>query len=208
MQRWYRDAVDRPPNPARVAISTMTEERVELYWHVPFLGYPIPVVVQPFTVEDSITEEEDIAWVVHKLRLNHSGSPLGMRAEHLRQWRIGTTWDDTRDSTNWQKVVSILQTVLRDGAMAEEITWEIIFLIPKRKSSNFRGIRLVEVLLKTMTILLNRWLTAEIKFHYVLYGFRASHGTGTAALNAKLLQHLTAMREAVLFKVFLDIQKA
>ena len=30
----------------------------------------------------------------------------------------------------------------------------------------------------------------------------------TPALEAKLLQHLTAMREAVLFKVFLDIQKA
>ena len=32
--------------------------------------------------------------------------------------------------------------------------------------------------------------------------------TGTATLKAKLLYQLTAMREAVLFEVFLDIRKA
>ena len=31
---------------------------------------------------------------------------------------------------------------------------------------------------------------------------------GNAALEAKLFQQLTAMREAVLFKIFLDLQKA
>ena len=31
---------------------------------------------------------------------------------------------------------------------------------------------------------------------------------GTAALNVKMLQQLMAMREAVLFEVFLDLQKA
>ena len=31
---------------------------------------------------------------------------------------------------------------------------------------------------------------------------------GTAALEAKMLQHITMMREAVLFEVFLDLQKS
>ena len=47
-----------------------------------------------------------------------------------------------------------------------------------------------------------------ISFHDTLHGFRAGRGTGTAALVAKLLQQLTAMEEAVLFEVFLDLQKA
>ena len=42
----------------------------------------------------------------------------------------------------------------------------------------------------------------------MLHRFRAGRGTETAALEAKLLQQLTAMREAVLFDVFLDLQKA
>ena len=64
------------------------------------------------------------------------------------------------------------------------------------------------VLCKTVTSLLNIPLTAAIMFHNVLNRFCAVRGTGTAALEAKLLQQLIAMREAVLFEVFLDIQKA
>ena len=67
---------------------------------------------------------------------------------------------------------------------------------------------MVKVLWKAVTSLLNQRLTEAIKFHDVLHGFRASRGTGTAALEASLLKQLTAMREAVLFEVFLDLQKA
>ena len=42
-------------------------------------------------------------------------------------------------------------------------------------------------------------------FHYVMHGFRAGCGTGNAALEAKLFQQLTAMREAFLFEIFLDL---
>ena len=44
-----------------------------------------------------------------------------------------------------------------------------------------------------------------INIHNVLHGFRAVRGTGTAALEAKLLQHIAAMSEAVLFQVYLDL---
>ena len=42
----------------------------------------------------------------------------------------------------------------------------------------------------------------------MLHRFWAGRGTGNATLEAKLLQQLTAMREAVFFDVFLDLQKA
>ena len=42
----------------------------------------------------------------------------------------------------------------------------------------------------------------------MLHRFRAGRGTETVALEAKLLQQLTAMREAVLFDVFLDLHKS
>ena len=56
--------------------------------------------------------------------------------------------------------------------------------------------------------LLKLRLTAAIFFQENLHGFWAGQGTGTAALESKLLQQLTSMREAVIFKVFLDIWKA
>ena len=45
-------------------------------------------------------------------------------------------------------------------------------------------------------------------FHDVLHGFRAVRRTETAALEDKPIQNLMAMREVVLFDIFLDIQKA
>ena len=45
-------------------------------------------------------------------------------------------------------------------------------------------------------------------FHDFLHGFQAGRGTGTATLEAKLLQQLVALREEVLYEIFLDRQKA
>ena len=66
----------------------------------------------------------------------------------------------------------------------------------------------MEVLWKTVTSPLNRHITAAIKFHDVLHGFRAGRWTGTTTLEANLLQQITTMREAVLLEVLLDLQKA
>ena len=86
--------------------------------------------------------------------------------------------------------------------------WQTFVLIPKGNNGNFRGIGLVEVIWKTMSSLLNHRLTAAITFHGVLYSFLVGYGMGTATLHNKLIQQLTAMREEVLFEVFLDLQKA
>ena len=50
--------------------------------------------------------------------------------------------------------------------------------------------------------------TFHITSHDFLHGFRAGCGTGTATLEAKLLQKLAAMREEVLYVIFLDLHKA
>ena len=86
--------------------------------------------------------------------------------------------------------------------------WQTVVLIPKGKNGNFMGIGLVEVLRKTMSSILNRRLMEVIRFHDVLQGFRAYHGTGTDSLDAKIIQQLTPMREEFLFNVFLDLQKS
>ena len=49
---------------------------------------------------------------------------------------------------------------------------------------------------------------AAITLYDVLKRFRVGRGTGTVYLEDKLLQQLMSMREAVLFEVFLEPQKA
>ena len=103
----------------------MTAEREDIYRHVPPPGEPIPVGYPPFPflVDDSIPEDEDIAWVIRRLRLKCSGSPSGMRTEQLRQWLIAATRDDLPDDTNCLKVVIIVHEAFQYGTLAKECMW-------------------------------------------------------------------------------------
>ena len=99
----------------------------------------------------------------------------------------------TEAEGHWERVVELVQTSFRDGDLAEEATWQAVVLIPKGKG-DYWGIGLVEVMWKVVAVILNCRLTSSITFHDVLHGFREGRGTGTATLEAKLLQHLVAMR--------------
>ena len=104
-------------------------------------------------------------------------------------------------------MVEITQTDFQEGKLAEEAMCQTVVLIPKGKRG-FRGIGLVEVTWKVVAVILHRRLTTGITFHDALHGFREGCGTGTANLEAKLLQQLAAMREEVLYVIFLDLTKA
>ena len=168
MSRWYKDVVDRPPPPSRVTTDHMMAEQVYLYRHVPSLGQPIPVGVNPFPIELYVPKYKYIAWAVHRIFLNLLVGPSGMRAEHLCQWLHEVTWEEDPDTTNWHKVVTIVQSEFRYGTLTDEITCRIVLLIPNGDSGDLRWIVLVEVLWKTVTGILNRRFTAVITFHDVL----------------------------------------
>ena len=93
------------------------------------------------------------------------------------------------------------------GRLAEDPTWQAVVLIPKWKK-DYCGIGLVDVMWKVVAEILNRLLTASITFHNFLHGVWAGRGTGTTTLEAKLLQQLAALREEVLYVIFLDLHKA
>ena len=80
-------------------------------------------------------------------------------------------------------------------------------MIPKEKGE-IRGIGLVEVTWKLMAVILHHQLTTGLQIHDALHGFREGRGTETATLEAKLLQQLAAMREEVLYVIFLDMTKS
>ena len=104
-------------------------------------------------------------------------------------------------------MVEITQTAFWEGKLAEEATWQTVVLIPKGKKE-YRGVGLVEVAWKFVAVILHRQLTAATTFHDALHGFREGRGTGTATLEAKLLQQLAAMREEVLYVILLGLTKA
>ena len=60
---------------------------------------------------------------------------------------------------------------------------------------------------KVVATILNSRFTVSITFHDFLHIFRACCGTGIATLESKLLQQLAALREEVLYVIFLDLCK-
>ena len=84
----------------------------------------------------------------------------------------------------------------------------MVVVIPKGGVTDFRGIGRVEVLWNEITCIINRRLFSSISFHDVMHSFCEGRGMGTATLEAKLLQHLTDMKEAVLHSIFLSLIKA
>ena len=72
---------------------------------------------------DGILDDEDITWAVLRLRMNFLGSPSGMREEHIFQWMIAVTQDNSPEATNWLKVVTIAQAQFRDETLGDECTW-------------------------------------------------------------------------------------
>ena len=58
---------------------------------------------------------------------------------------------------------------------------------------------------KVVTVITNRHFTASITFYNILHGFQRMV---TSSLEAKLIQQLAAMREEVLYVIFIDLHKA
>ena len=76
--------------------------------------------------------------------------------------------------------------------MAIYTTWQTVVLIPKGRKE-YRVIGLVEVMWKVVAEILHRRIMTAITYHDFLHDFRAGCGTGTATLEAKILQQLAAM---------------
>ena len=115
--------------------------------------------------------------------------------------------DPQEGADNCTRFVDLVQTTFREDKLTEEATWQAVVLIPKKKK-DYRGIGLVEVMWKVVVVILNRRLTASITYHDFLHGFRVGRGTGTISLKANQLQQLAALREEILYVIFLDLHKA
>ena len=61
---------------------------------------------------------------------------------------------------------------------------------------------------KVVAAILNRRFTDSITYHNFLHVFQAGRSTGTATLEAKLLQQLAGIVEEVLYVIFLYLHKS
>ena len=81
-----------------------------MYHRFPRPVRSIPVALDPFPVDDFVTEEDEVDGVVRHLHLNRAGVPSSMWAEHIRSWLKSATWEDSTNSSQWEMVIGLIQT--------------------------------------------------------------------------------------------------
>ena len=72
-------------------------------------------------------------------------------------------------------------------------------------NGGFLEVRLVEVLWKNVSGILNRRLMMVIVYHDTLYGFYSGRETGNTSLEVRMFQNMVSLREEVLYEIFINI---
>ncbi len=106
----------------------------------------------------------------------------------------------------WHIFVKLMQSIWERGSVPEQMTWEIIVLLPKG-GGNYRGIGLFEPFWKVVEKIMARRL-ASIEFHDCLHGSLPKKGTGTASIEAKLVQQLAWQDQCPLYEIYVGLKKA
>ena len=88
---------------------------------------------------------------------------------------------------NWSRIVNLIQTCFWDRNIPTQLLWSTVVLLPKG-NGDYRGIGLLEMNWKVIEFINNRRMASKVNFRDALHGIRAWRGTGTACIEAKVLQ--------------------
>jgi exonuclease III len=207
LKAWYKHASGRTSHPSKKDLKILQTDYGELLANKPPAGEPIPILVSPFDVDDSIPSEAEIEKAVGRLHSGRSPGPTGMRPEDLKEWRDAARREKSPDAQKWDKVVELVQYIFETGKIPTELNWSVLVAIPKT-SGGFRGIGLLEIIWKTISSIIDSRIKAKVQFHTALHGFRPGRGTSSATIEAKLRIQLATIHQRPLYAIFLDLSKA
>ena len=93
--------------------------------------------------------------------------------------------------------MGMVQLVFETGELVTKCIWATIFLLHK-VGGEYCSIGLVDAIWNVIALIIDRYLADSIEFRDVLHKFMERRGTGTATIEAKLLQKIVGMHQAVL----------
>jgi hypothetical protein len=213
LKGWYWAATEKQLKPCYHIMDCQTSERVDLYAQRQSPGYPLPILVPPIKINDDTPSDGKIGTASRELSNGHAGGALGMHAEHVKAWLWGALEEEDPEGQgkeghgdNWRLFIQLVQAVWNHGSIPCQLLWIIVVLIPKGDRDYCR-IGLLEPIWKVLARIMDHRLNA-IKLHGCLHSNHANRGTGTAVMEAKLVQQLLYLELMPFFSVFLDLKKA
>jgi hypothetical protein len=193
LKGWCTAVEDRVPKACHETLARQTEERKTLYARVPPPGEQLPINVTPFDVPDGVPSNLEIREVVRELQNGRAAGATGLQAEHIKVWLQDVVQEEAETAPAgheeiWQIFLWLIQAIWERGCVPDQMTWEIIVLLPKG-GEDYHGIGLLEPFWKVVEKIMVRQLSS-IKFHDCLHGGLPKWGTGTASIEVKLAQQL------------------
>ncbi len=182
-----------------------------MYARVPPPGEQLPINVTPFEVPGGVPSDSEIREVVRELQNGRATGATGLQAEHIKVWLQDVVQEEAEKAPaghgdKWRIFLQLIQTIWERGCIPDQMTWEIIVLLPKG-GGNYCGIGLLEPFWKVVEKIMVRQLSS-IEFHDCLHGGLTKRGTGTASIEAKLAQQLAWHDQCPLYEIYLDPKKA
>ena len=210
------EASETQAKPCFHTMEKQTSERVELYRQRDLPGPPIIINNAEMLTEiwDDTPTDGEIRVAVAKLTNGRSAGVSHMWAEHLKELLQGAKLEENPKTgpanvgtgKKWEALVHLVQTVWEEGKMPIQLGWIATVLFPKG-GRDYRGIGPLEPIWKVIERAMDKRLEA-IALHDSLHGCRNGRGTGTAVIEAKLMQQLAHIKQAPFYGVFIDLKKA
>ena len=148
--------------------------------------------------------------IVTGTRNGRAGGSGSMKAENIKVWLRGIVEEEEegneRTGNLWRIFVHLIQTIWEQGEVPRQMLWMVVVLLPKG-GGDYRNIGLLEPFWKVIEVIMDGRMEA-IDFHDCLHGFLKGRGTGTATIEAKLVQQLAVIEQEALHSTFVDLKKA
>ena len=213
---WYRKESERASRPCFKTMEKQTQGREGLYAYREPPRDSIQCNVARPALEDEDPPHKDIKIAVKGCGNGRTWGGLGMRAEDMKAWLVGTEREEKarRDGVEghegaedtWRLFVRLIQHVWDTGEIPRQMFLTIVVLLPK-EGDGYRGIGLIEVAWKVIERVLDGRLKG-VTLHDALHGFRQKKGCGTGIMESKLIQQPAVLEQCPLYGTFLDLRKA
>jgi hypothetical protein len=117
LQAWYKHAGGRASCPSKTDLQKLQTEYSELLANKPSTGEPIPIMINPYSIDDSIPTDTEIGKSVGRIHTGRSPGPTGIRAGDLKKRRNEAWREESPVSHRWDKVVELIQHIFETGCM-------------------------------------------------------------------------------------------
>jgi len=207
---WMKQRGDKAFGPSFEDMTKLTDEMEDLHRRIEPQEEPIPTPIAPCQTADSAPAEDEITLAVKRLKSGKSPGASEMTAAHLKKWHRQAhplTEEDIPQPEAWNKLVEQVQHAWEHSELPQELCCCVQVMVPNPDGGS-RGIGLLEAVSKVLECIINSRVTAKVKFHDCLHGFRVARGTDTTQMESKLFQQLAGMDQETLFKACLDWAKA